>query len=257
MQVNIIILLSHNIIIMTKVFITFGAGGKQYKDAGDRLLKQADNIKLFDKTVFYNDNDLKNDENFWSKHSSFISKNKRGYGYWLWKPYLIQKTMSLLNDGDILMYLDAGCEIDIRNKNEIEKYFEIVKKDYICGTLTSDHPERKWCKMDLLIKLDMVDNDEVLDSIQRQAGAQLIYVCNKTRELINEWYTIVSNDYHMIDDTKSIAPNYPIFKEHRHDQSTFSLLTKKYNLFSSHSLFKCVQYGRNKSGKTNIKYEFK
>jgi len=44
----------------------------------------------------------------------------------------------------------------------------------------------------------------------------------------------------------------PEFKEHRHDQSTFSLLTKKYGLFSSHSILNCVRANRNKSGISKI-----
>ena len=66
--------------------------------------------------------------------------------------------------------------------------------------------------MDLLIKLDIHDED-ILNSKQRQAGAQLIYVCEKTRCLANEWYDIVNTDYHMIDDSTSFASNYPEFKD--------------------------------------------
>jgi hypothetical protein len=46
---------------MSKIFITFGAGGDQYINAGNRLLKQAESTELFDKTFFYKDGDLKND----------------------------------------------------------------------------------------------------------------------------------------------------------------------------------------------------
>ena len=60
-------------------------------------------------------------------------------------------------------------------------------------------------------------------------------VIDKTRKLVNEWYNICCN-YHMIDDTPSIELNLPGNIEHRHDQSVFSLLTKKYNLFSSKSI---------------------
>ena len=236
-----------------KVFITFGANGKNYIDAGNRLLQQAQSTELFDEAYFYTDIDLKNDTEFWSQHGEFIITNKRGYGYWLWKPYLINKTISSLKDGDILMYLDCGCEIDVRNKEKIKQFFEIVQTDYISGCLTTCHlPEKGWCKMDLLLRLNIFD-ETILNTQQRQAGAQLIYICDKTRKLISEWYSIVSSDYHMIDDSKSHAPNYPEFKEHRHDQSTFSLLTKKYDLFSSHYITKCIKYDRNKTGTSKLR----
>src|SRR5690349_24766996 len=39
-----------------------------------------------------------------------ILNAKRGAGYWLWKPYFINKAMHLCEDGDILIYGDAGVE---------------------------------------------------------------------------------------------------------------------------------------------------
>lgn len=78
-----------------KVFITFGAGGQNYIDAGKRLIKQAKSTGYFDKTILYTEKDLKNDKHFWNPHSEFISKNKRGYGYWIWKSYIIKKQWQL------------------------------------------------------------------------------------------------------------------------------------------------------------------
>lgn len=228
---------------MSKEFITFGAGAPCIA-AGKRLLEQANNLNLFSKTTLYTDADLRADTEFWTKHSQFIEKNKRGYGYWIWKPYLIKKTMEKMKDGDMLLYLDAGCEIDINEKEYLINCFDISKTDYIVGTFTCI--ERDWNKMDLLLKLDMNDTT-YLNTSQRQASA-LYFICKKIRSLVNEWYEIAC-DYHMIDDSPSIAPNLPCFKEHRHDQSIFSLLTKKYNLYSKHSLAgKCIKIFRNKSG---------
>ena len=35
---------------------------------------------------------LRADKNFWPFHGEFISSNPRGFGYWVWKSYLINKT---------------------------------------------------------------------------------------------------------------------------------------------------------------------
>lgn len=228
---------------MSKYFITFGSHNN-YIDAANRLLKQVNDLNLFDKTMAFTSEYLKNDKDFWNIHKNFIEKNKRGYGYWLWKPYIIKKMMEQMNDNDILLYLDCGCEIDIRGKDFLIEYFDIVKKDYIIGTYAQK--EKLWNKMDLILELDM-NNDIFLESIQRQAGVVLYLVCEKTRKLVNEWYQIACN-YHMIDDSPSINKNYDVFKEHRHDQSIFSLLTKKYNLYSNTLLNKCVKILRNKTG---------
>lgn len=149
-----------------------------------------------------------------------------------------KKTMENMKDGDILLYLDSFYKLNTRNFDE---YFEIIKNDYIIGT--TNCIENEWCKADLIIKLNMIEH-KYLDTSQHQAGAILFLVCDKTRKLVNEWYEI-GTDYHLIDDSKSYVKNLHCFKEHRHDQSIFSLLTKKYNLFSKYSLKDSIVLKRN------------
>jgi len=233
---------------MNIVFITFGSDGK-YLAPGHRLINQAKQMNIFNDTILYSAEYLQKDSDFWNKHGTFIRNNRRGYGYWLWKSYIIKKTMENMADDDILLYLDCGCELGLDRKDELLKCIDIVKTDKIIGTTTCK--ERDWNKMDLIEKLDMNKN-EYLDTPQRQAGTNLFLVCKETRALVNEWYEI-SSDYHNIDDSASIITNFNCFKEHRHDQSIFSLLTKKYNLFSSKKkLSGAIYYIRNKTDKSRI-----
>jgi hypothetical protein len=232
-----------------KYFVTFGSGGQKYIDAGKRLIKQANAIQLFDNVKLYTDKHLKNDYQFWKKHGNFILNNKRGYGYWIWKSYIIKKTMDELNNGDIILYLDCGCEININKKQKLIESFDYVQNDLIIGTYTQD--DKRWNKMDLILYLDM-NKKEYLNTPQHQAGALMILVNNKTRELVNKWYYISCN-YHLIDDTPSNYKNFDCFKEHRHDQSIFSLLTKKYNIYSKRTLNNCIDILRNKSGISKLK----
>jgi hypothetical protein len=230
-----------------KKFITF-SGGEKYYGAGKRLFHQAKNLNLFDELILYTDNYLKSDLNFWDMHSNFVTNNARGYGYWLWKPYIIKKTMETMTNGDVLMYLDAGCEIDIKKKIMIDEYLKLVKTENIIGTVTQI--EKQWNKMDLIKKIDVEPFH--LSTCQHQAGAILFVVNNETIKLVNDWYELAC-DYHNIDDSPSIEPNIRHFKEHRHDQSVFSLLTKKHNLFSTYSLYNCIEYVRNRTGNSILK----
>jgi len=227
--------------ISKKIFITFGAGGDNYIQAGKRLIKEANELNIFDKTILYTDEYLKNDKEFWEKHSTFIENNKRGYGYWLWKSFIIKKTMEQMNDGDVLLYADCGCEINVKKKDNILNDIEIVKNDNIVATST-ERIERLWNKMDLILKLNM-NEDKYINTLQNQASTILFMVCDKTRNLVNEWYELCC-DYHLIDDTPSISPNATDFLEHRHDQSVFSLLTKKHNIYSDNILN--IEVSRNK-----------
>jgi hypothetical protein len=230
-------------------FITFGAGGQNYYDAGNRLISQANNLQLFDKLIFYTDEHLKNDKEFWNQHYRFIENNTRGYGYWLWKSYIIKKTMETMKNDDVLLYLDCGCEIDINKKEVIRDYLEYVKKEYVISTHT--HIEREWTKMDLIKKLDMLD-DKYLNTQQHEAGVIFFFVCDETKNLINKWYDLAC-EYDNINDRPSLYKNLDCFQEHRHDQSIFSLLTKKYNLHSkNYSAHSCINYIRNKSGNSRL-----
>ena len=230
-------------------FITFGSHAN-YINAAIRLCKQANTFNLFTNIIAYTSVYLTKDKSFWKQHGAFITKHKRGFGYWLWKPYLIMKTMNQMKDGDILLYLDCGCELDLSEKNYLIDYIEIVKQDKIMGCDTKCL-EKVWNKRDLIEFLDM-NKDEYLTTSQHEAGALLICVCDETRILVNEWYTLAC-DYHMIDDSPSILPNCPEFKEHRHDQSIFSLLTKKYDLFSTTCIDTyCIKYLRNRTGTTKL-----
>lgn len=231
------------------VFITFGAGKQNYVDAGKRLIQQAKSTGYFDKTILFTERDLKTDKEFWNKHSTFISKNRRGYGYWIWKSYIIKKTMETMKKGDILCYLDAGCEIGGSKQLLIPSFLDAVKTDKIIGSKTCI--ERDWCKMDLLLHFNMQDS-KFIDTAQRQSGALIIYTCPKTKFIMDLWYDTSCN-YHFIDDSKSNAKNLQCFKEHRHDQSILSLILKKYNMISKKSMRNCIHIVRNRTGSSRLK----
>jgi len=157
-----------------------------------------------------------------------------------------------MKDGDYLLYLDSGSEIGKHNLEQFSNLFEIAKKDLIVATTT--HHEKDWCKKDLLLKLDMIHDKYLHNSPQRQAGEILFYVCNETRNFVNIWYELCCN-YHLIDDSPSILEEeFDCFIEHRHDQSIFSLLTKKFDIFSiNHSLDDFpIFYNRNRTEYSTI-----
>lgn len=109
-----------------KVFITFGAGGWNFYEAVNRICEQAKKTDLFDEIKGFTDNDLRNDSSFWNKHGNFIVKNPRGFGYWLWKPYLILRELNKMFEGDVLVYFDCGNEINYHAKDEFSKLIESV-----------------------------------------------------------------------------------------------------------------------------------
>ena len=194
---------------MNIFLITFGSHDN-YIEAGERLVKQAEKLNIFTKTILYTPEYLIKDIDFKNKHNDFLNNNKRGYGYWLWKPFIIKKTMENMKNGDILLYLDGGCELSCNRKGKLLECIDVVKNDKIVGA-GPIYNEKQWCKMDLIELLDM-KHDCYLNKPHREAGIILLLVCNETRDLVNEWYNL-GCDYHNIDDSPSINKNLNIFVE--------------------------------------------
>lgn len=231
---------------MAKVFLTFGSDNnikRQHISNAINIAEQIKQFNIFDKINVYTSYDLQKDKYFWEQHSEFIKNNNRGYGYWIWKPYVIKKKMEELKDGDIILYLDTQCKLDLNEKQYLLEYLEIVKEKKILFTPWTIVPgafEYCFTKMDLIHKLDMQNND-TLNSFQNQSCIILIYVCKETRDLVDLWYYYGCEDRHNIDDTPSIIPNSEHYYEHRHDQSVFSLLTKKFGYnYDTTNITKCI-----------------
>jgi len=131
-----------------------------------------------------------------------------------------------MQNGEVLFYCDSDFILR-KDKNILEKLKKDVKNNKIITSSTGEK-EKKWNKTDTINRLGVTIHE---DDKQVQAGTLLIYVCDETRNLIDEWYSICcEKDYHYIDDSPSIMPNHNSFREHRHDQSIFSLLLKKHNI---------------------------
>ncbi len=207
-------------------FVSFGGPSVDYHNALQRVCKEAKQIGIFTKILGYTDIYLKNDIDFWNEHSDFITKNSRGYGYWLWKSYIIKKLLSTINDGDIIVYADAGCMINIQGKPRLMEYIEMCKT-HESGIVSFQMHflEEHWTKGDISEYLGTSQSD--LSSGQLVGGVFLIRKCEGAVNLVNKWYEI-SSMYKLINDSPSISSNHPEFQENRHDQSIWSILRKQY-----------------------------
>jgi len=246
---------------MSKVFISF-AGGNQYGakiyDALNRITDQATKIGVFDKVIGYTDSSLKNDKEFWDLHGEFLTKHVKGYGYYLWKPYVVKKTMETMKDGDILLFLDAGCEINKSRPDDMNRLFDLTIKHDMVYT-GSGMPTSRNTKKDVMIEMGMYDEKSCKQQ-QIQSGVEFYHVNERTRQIVDEWYRICSDktgNYRMINETRWVKDVLDIegivkYDAHRYEQSIFSLLIYKYNighLISSQGI-PSIRVKRNRTGKS-------
>ena len=198
-------------------------GDESFKQSLEYNGKSALEIAKADEFYGYTPEDI--DPEFKAKNDYILSKG-RGNGYWLWKPYFLYKTLTeKLNDGDYLIYSDAGIFyvdlaqklVDFLNEKKAEMYLHRLP-----------HLEKEYTKRDAFILMG-VDGPFYAETGQFNAAFQ-VYRKSKFTEFFLGEYLYYAQDKRIITDDQNEmgAPNYEGFRDHRHDQSILSLLTKKY-----------------------------
>lgn len=182
----------------------------------------------FDESIRYSINDVDLD---FLQSNSYTFMQHRGAGYWLWKPYLILKTLLTMNDEDWLFYSDSGL-IFLRNVWEyIEKMEEQLKISDKVSSFAYCNTNNFWTKRDTFVLMNC-DEEKYTNGLHRTAS---FFLCKKNNYSINfvkEWLQYAKDPRILTDlpNTQGL-PNYPEFKDHRHDQSIMSLLSIKNEAF--------------------------
>ena len=180
-------------------------------------------------THIYNEYTLPRDEKFDLLLRPKM-KQGRGFGYWCWKPYIILHTLQAMQEGDILLYIDIGCEIFSNNYKRLEEYFDmVIEYGALCSYLTLSK-EGQWTKSDIFAYFGMLKNADITDSPHRAGGITMWEKNEKNIRLVTQWLQVYYDDFSLIDDSPSKIPNLEGFVENRHDQSIFSILSKMYDI---------------------------
>ena len=170
----------------------------------------------FDETIEYGPDSL--DPEFCIRHKDTLTQ-KRGAGLWIWKTYVILKTLEKIGEGDYLFYCDAGA-------------FLIKPCDYIFDGMkdgdiwVSDIPliEREWTKPALIYNIGIDKNDSILNSNQIQATIVGIRKSDASIAFLEKWYELCCNPA-LLWPMRSDEPHGEC-RSHREDQSILSVLCK-------------------------------
>jgi hypothetical protein len=160
----------------------------------------------------------------------------RGLGYWVWKPRIILDFLSDTtggiahpDDGDILIYADAGIEF-------IAPVSHIIKRmDQDIFLFGNNWQHAHWCKRDVVdaIMPELFDMEYEIGAeviwrlLGKQCQASVIFfrVSDYTRAFVAEWLDwCLFEGGRLVDDSPSRAPNHPEFREHRHDQAILTTM---------------------------------
>ena len=213
-------------------FITFANSDSNFSQ--DRIIFEANRMDIFNAITFYTEKDF--DDEFMERCGKEFQNFRRGYGYWSWKPYIIKKELEKIDDGDVVVYADSGCMFQHKNRKNLKKWVEIASKSEsgILSPCYGPYIEHDWTRGDLYDYINKTynkDNVDIFDkAIQCGCGISLYTKKSKCVDFVNQWYDIMTNHFHLCTDESSTIPNHPNFRENRHDQSVFSMLSKIYGI---------------------------
>lgn len=208
--------------------------------AGRRLANEFRDIPDVSSVELVTGKDIKNVYTiFYAQHKNFFRNNPRGFGLWLWKPFIVLQKLLDLPKNDLLLYLDAGCQTNFQNRASIERWYDYLditrKEDSLFMKLRhgqfgiEDLSEFAWSKAKLIKKFNL--DYENLESPQVQAGILFLKNTDSIRDLISEWLELcIENNYSLLDSTTE--KEHERFIAHRFDQSIFSLLVKQQHRFT-------------------------
>jgi len=170
--------------------------------------------------------DFKNTD--FARDNADILGRARGGGYWLWKPYLILKSLRNMSRGDLLVYCDAGRTGYYRFRafpHRLAARAMAKASGYLLGPVISQHgPLSRWTKRDCLHLINM-DRPDILKRPMIQATWSFWTPTPEAFSFLETWLVFCRDPRCLTDDPNTCGKeNYPDFEDHRHDQSILTLL---------------------------------
>lgn len=157
-------------------------------------------------------------------------KEKRGGGYWLWKPYIIKDMLDKMKEDDILLYVDCGCTLQPKGAQRIKEYAEMISKASGKSILGMELPfkENIWTSSSIFDHFGITPEDERWTSNQILTGMHMYRKCKESLQFIEAWLDVAKKHPRLFtdDDNNESKRRHPPFMENRHDQSIFSILIK-------------------------------
>lgn len=226
---------------MSVVFISYADGN--FKESLLRIKRQAKRLGIFNRIIAYTPKDLP----LYIKSSPLMAFSCGG-GYWAWKPYIIHKTLSECEEGDIVVYVDAGCRLaeGLEWKeylSYLDTYHAILfqyrndcdygwQKVYGLDEKNASPAILHWMKPSCIDffnqKFDSVD---YLDYNKIWGGFMMFRKTKDKLRFVEDWYSITLFHPELVMDPYGVElDRLPAsFSRHRHDQSIITPLAYYYH----------------------------
>jgi hypothetical protein len=203
-------------------FITYG--DEKYAGAKQRIVRQANEMNIFNDITAYGPNNMAPD--FVATHKNIL-QHWRGGGYWLWKPYFILKKLHEIHENDYLVYCDAGCNVNKYGKKRLNEYLNMVGvSEYGLLSFQMEHIEEHYTTSQIFNSCGVPPDSPIRKSGQNIGTILIMKKCDHVINLFTKCMQIIDSDHNLITDYYNNIDQIPEFIDNRHDQSILSVLVK-------------------------------
>ena len=220
--------------IMKLKIISFGSN-EEYINLAEKTVQSVKNLYSKSETKVFKPKDLPYEINDYAKIYS------RGYGYWIWKPYIIKEALTKINKNDIVLYIDGRSGLRKTGKpiRWLDNFILENKFDIACWQMI--HKEMSWTNGDIISAFNLDLNSELVKTGQF-AGTFHAWRKNlRSLDFLNEWLNFLLDNREICRDEVSKNLNHKKFIGNRHDQSVFSLMIKTKIIKNDLLAFKILQ----------------
>lgn len=155
---------------------------------------------------------------FLARHRHILEQ-RRGAGYWLWKPYLIRECLRRADEGDVVLYLDSSVLV----RRPLQPLLEQAAQSHLL-LLENVHANATHVKRDCFV-LTGTDVPACHRATHLDASFLAVRNTDANRRFVNAWLEYCADDRILTDKPNECGqPDLAGFLAHRHDQAVLSVL---------------------------------
>lgn len=213
---------SHNVsgFFLTQVpciFVTYG--DQKFRHSVSRI--SGEMKSLCENQLVYTESDIGDSFKMNSKVDWMTTK---GGGYWLWKPFILARSLESLKNNQCILYCDSGSCIDDAEilKENIDHFIKSDEEIYAFQMSCEDRNELQWTSRKVLDMFKLSESD--LNDGQIHATTFLVKNTPLVKSIIQKWFDLASTKPELFTDEYNSQGEYG---KHRNDQSVWSCILKQ------------------------------
>ena len=179
----------------------------------------------FDVCVQFNAQSI--DSEFKKRNSMAFNSLAPSSKYWIWKPYIVWKTLHTMNENDVLFYADSGSHFV--DNFELGPICLMAETNVDIAVFQYQQQEKIHSKADAFLLMNCME-EKCQELPQLTAAFVLLRKTPRSLEFVSQWLTYAQDFRILNNDPSQMVPDPQEFQGHRNDQSIISILAKKWNL---------------------------